>query len=115
MQWVFKDGLTDRFLVGDTMDLKIKVVEETDGFENIDLIKIGDIINNIRKWTINVLVFWGIFKILFFIFKDIIFQYITFPEPLNAFLQIASLGIVVLLTFIFTSLLVKGNNKNEIF
>lgn len=39
VNWVFKEDLTDRFKVGDSIKLKLKVVEEVAGFENIDLIK----------------------------------------------------------------------------
>ncbi|MGP0585690.1 hypothetical protein [Paenibacillus timonensis] len=39
VNWVFKDNLLDRFKVGDVIELKLNVVEETEEFENIDLIK----------------------------------------------------------------------------
>jgi hypothetical protein len=39
VKWAFKDDLTSNYSVGDVLELKLKVVEEINGFENIDLIK----------------------------------------------------------------------------
>lgn len=39
VNWVFKGDLTSSYKIGDSLRLKLHVVEETNGFENIDLIK----------------------------------------------------------------------------
>lgn len=38
-EWIFEGDLTTKYNVGDTLKLKLNVVEDTNGFETIDLIK----------------------------------------------------------------------------
>lgn len=56
VDWVFSNDLSNRFSVGDTIDLNLHVVEEVSGFENIDLIKNfqsnGEIAESIDKYLI---------------------------------------------------------------
>lgn len=56
VNWVFKGDLTSSFKVGDSLRLKLHVVEETNGFENIDLIKnfqdSGEVAEEIDKYLI---------------------------------------------------------------
>lgn len=53
--WYLKN-LSNRFKVGDSLRLELRVVEETNGFENIDLIKnfqdSGEIAEEIDKYLI---------------------------------------------------------------
>lgn len=69
--------------------------------------------NSIRKWMITILVFWGIFKILFYLLSDVIFQFIDIPKPYNSYIQLTASGIIILLSLIFTSLLVNERNSYE--
>lgn len=76
----------------------------------------GDFIRNspFKKWTITILVFWGIYKILFFTLKDIIFGFINISEPYNSLLQIIGHGFVILLSGIFTTTLVDDPYEKKI-
>ncbi|WP_422658877.1 hypothetical protein ACK8P5_25020 [Paenibacillus sp. EC2-1] len=65
--------------------------------------------NNMRTWTIRILVFWGIFKILFFLLKNIPFYSLGIVDPYLNILEIVGSFLVVLLSFIFTALLLYGN------
>ena len=53
---MFKDNLLDRFKVGDVIELILNVVEETEEFENIDLIKTfqdsGEVAESIDNYLI---------------------------------------------------------------
>ncbi|MNZ57212.1 hypothetical protein D3C78_751830 [compost metagenome] len=60
-----------------------------------------------KKWLIKILVFWGIFKILFFLLKDVLFQTFDIPDPYNNIIQMASLVLTILISLILTVLLVK--------
>ena len=68
---------------------------------------------SIRKWIISILVFWGIFKMLLYLLTDVIFQFISLPRPHDFYIQLAASGIIILLSFIFTSLLVNERNSYE--
>lgn len=68
---------------------------------------------SIRKWMISILVFWGIFKIMLYLLTDVIFQFITIPSPYDFYIQLAASGIIILLSLIFTSLLVNERNSYE--
>lgn len=65
--------------------------------------------NSIRIWAIRILVFWGIFKILFFFLKNIPFYFLGIVDPYLNILEIVGAFLVVLLSFIFTALLLYGN------
>jgi len=66
---------------------------------------------SIRKWLISVLVFWGMFKILLYLLSDVIFHFIDIPKPYDFPIQLVSLGIIILLSLVLTSLLVNERNS----
>ncbi|HEY4392376.1 MAG TPA: hypothetical protein VGN02_13620, partial [Paenibacillus sp.] len=68
---------------------------------------------SIRKWIIFLLVFWGLFKILFYLLSDVIFQFIDIPKPYELPIQMTASGLIILLSLIFTSLLVNERNSYE--
>jgi Na+-driven multidrug efflux pump len=68
---------------------------------------------SIRRWIISILVFWGMFKILFYLLSDVIFQFIDIPKPYDFYIQLTASGIIILLSLIFTSMLVNERNSYE--
>ncbi|WP_019638601.1 hypothetical protein [Paenibacillus fonticola] len=64
----------------------------------------------LKKWTVTILVAWSIFRILLFIVKDIIFQYISISSPYDNIVQMASLAVIILLSFILAALLVQEDS-----
>ncbi|GAA0408807.1 hypothetical protein [Paenibacillus motobuensis] len=68
---------------------------------------------SIRKWIISILVFWGIFKMLLYLLTDVIFQFISLPRPHDFYIQLAASGFIILLSLIFTSLIVNDRNSYE--
>lgn len=65
----------------------------------------------VKRWIITLLVGWGIFQILFYLLNNVLFEYVTFPQPYDLFSQIVGAALVILLTFLFTALLV--NDKTD--
>lgn len=61
----------------------------------------------VKPWIITLLVGWGIFQILFSLLKDVIFAYVTIPKPYDLFFQIVGIALTILLTFLFTAVLVN--------
>ena len=53
------------------------------------------------------------FKILFYLLTDVIFQFIAIPKPYDFYVQLAVSGIIILLSLIFTSLLINERNSYE--
>lgn len=45
---------------------------------------------SIKKWVVILLVFWGMWKILIFLLRDVLFEVLTFPDPYANILQTAS-------------------------
>ncbi|EOS55829.1 MULTISPECIES: hypothetical protein [Paenibacillus] len=64
-----------------------------------------------KKWAVILLVFWGIWKIFFFLLKDVLFAVLTFPDPYANILQMVGMGMILLLSLIFTALLVKDSAR----
>ncbi|MDU0330238.1 hypothetical protein RW092_08470 [Paenibacillus sp. 3LSP] len=62
-----------------------------------------------KKWAVILLVFWGIWKIFFFLLNDVLFAVLTFPDPYANILQMVGMGMILLLSLIFTALLVKDS------
>ncbi len=72
----------------------------------------GDTIKTIKNWIVVVLVFWGIFQLLFYVLRQWIFAYLTLPSPYENMIQMICLVVIILLSIIFAVLLVRGNSKH---
>lgn len=66
----------------------------------------------IKIWLVRLLVFVGLFRILLFLVKDVLFMYVTIPSPYDLPIQIAATALVVLLSLIFTARL-TGDGREE--
>ncbi|ASA23670.1 hypothetical protein B9T62_24480 [Paenibacillus donghaensis] len=67
----------------------------------------------VRKWIITLLVFWGLFQIMYYLLVNIVTEYIIFREPFNNVFQIVGLGLIVLLSLLLTSVLVHPKDSSS--
>ncbi|WP_435922682.1 hypothetical protein [Paenibacillus sp. DYY-L-2] len=65
----------------------------------------------IKKWLVKIFVFAGLFRILLYLVKDILFTYVTIPAPYDLPIQIAVMALVLLLSLIFTVVLTKSGHE----
>jgi hypothetical protein len=65
----------------------------------------------VKKWIVTILVFWGLWRILFYLLSKVLFEVLIFPEPYANVIQMVGIGITLLVTLILTSLLVKDRSS----
>lgn len=64
-----------------------------------------------RYWIVAVLVFFSLSRILYWVLKEIVFDLLTVPDPYNNVIQMAAMGVMLLVSLVCTSLLV-GRKKS---
>ncbi|WP_150266193.1 hypothetical protein [Paenibacillus tepidiphilus] len=64
-----------------------------------------------RHWIVAGLVFLSLSRILYWALKEIVFDLLTVPDPYNNVVQMAAMGVILLVSLVCTSLLV-GREKS---
>lgn len=65
----------------------------------------------LKKWVINILVFYAVIQLLFLFLRHVVFGLIVVQEPYEMIVQLAASGITVLLALLITGYLTNGNGK----